>query len=191
MVQIALFHSVLGLRPVERAAAERLREAGHEVTVPDLYGGESADGYADGFALNHRVGWPVVMARADDAVRELADDAVLAGISMGAAVAGELLPSRPGTAGVLLLHGTMPIPRPLRPGLPVELHVSDRDRFESARDVASWRDAALDAGADVEVHTYPVPGHFFTDPDLPEYDADAADLTWRRSLEFLRVLRGG
>lgn len=188
MAHIVLLHSVLGLRPAERAAADRLHAAGHEVTLPDLYDGEHADDYADGFALRDRVGWDTAVGRATDAVRAAPAGAVLAGVSMGAGVVSALLPDRPDTGGVLLLHGTAAVPAALRPGLPVQLHVSEHDRFAPPAEVAAWRDTALDAGADVEVHTYDVPGHYFTDPGLPEYDADAAALTWRRSLEFLAGL---
>ena len=39
MGHVLLFHSVLGLRPVERGLADEWRAAGHEVTLPDLYDG--------------------------------------------------------------------------------------------------------------------------------------------------------
>lgn len=36
-VTVVLFHSMVGLRPVELSAAERLRTAGHRVRTPDLF----------------------------------------------------------------------------------------------------------------------------------------------------------
>jgi dienelactone hydrolase len=36
---VVLFHSVCGLRPAVRAAADRIRATGHEVAVPDLFDG--------------------------------------------------------------------------------------------------------------------------------------------------------
>ena len=41
MAEVVLFHSVLGLRPVVRAAADRLGAAGHAVHTPDYYDGET------------------------------------------------------------------------------------------------------------------------------------------------------
>jgi len=41
-------------------------------------------------------------------------------------------------------------------------------------------------GAAVALFTYPGAGHFFTDPDVPEYHAEAAELAWRRSIAFLQ-----
>lgn len=46
MASIALFHSVLGVRPGVQDAAARLRARGHEVLVVDQYDGRSFDDYA-------------------------------------------------------------------------------------------------------------------------------------------------
>ena len=188
MACVVLFHSVYGLRPVEIRAAERFRAAGHRVLTPDLYEGRTAATLWDGFALNERIGWNVIEERAHEAVRELPGDTVLAGVSMGAGVVDSLLPYRPGTAGVLLMHGLAGIPPTVRRGLPVQLHVADPDSFAPPEQIADWRRAAIAAGAVVNVFTHPRRGHFYTDPDLPEYDEHAATLTWRRAADFLRRL---
>jgi dienelactone hydrolase len=44
------------------------------------------------------------------------------------------------------------------------------------------------AGARVRVHTYPGAGHLFTDPDTPDYDAQASELAWQRSPALLGSL---
>jgi len=64
MAHVALFHSMLGLRPAERLAAERLRQAGHLVTSPDLYDGRTARTMEEGYALMNAVGWPAITRRA-------------------------------------------------------------------------------------------------------------------------------
>ncbi|WP_329539379.1 hypothetical protein [Streptomyces sp. NBC_01358] len=56
MDHIALFHSVLGLRRAELRAAERLCRAGHQVVSPDLFGGETAVTFDQGFELVDRGG---------------------------------------------------------------------------------------------------------------------------------------
>jgi dienelactone hydrolase len=185
---IALFHSVYGLRPAVLATAEWLRSAGHVVVTPDLYEGPVAASIEEGFALSEWVGWNVIMRRARSAVRGLPSDAVLAGLSMGAGVAGELLAERGDTAGVLLLHGIGGRPADVRAGLPVHLHIAEADELFPPADVAAWRDALLSAGAGVHVYTYPGARHFFTDLDTADYDQHASELAWRRSLTFLRSL---
>jgi hypothetical protein len=37
----------------------------------------------------------------------------------------------------------------------------------------------------VEVHRYRGAGHLYTDPGLPDYDAEAADRTWAVAIDFL------
>ncbi|WP_410669079.1 dienelactone hydrolase family protein [Amycolatopsis sp. cmx-4-68] len=186
MPTIALFHSVLGLRPVELGFAGRLREAGHRVVTPDLYDGATASTLEEGFALKDAVGWDTIARRARDAVRDLPAETVLVGVSMGAGVVQEVLPGRPGTAGVLLLHAVGNLPAGTRAGLPVQVHVADPDPIAPPAQIAAWREAAARSGADARVFTYPGAGHFYTDADGPDHDEPAASLTWRRSAEFVR-----
>lgn len=120
MTDIVVFHSVLGLRPVEHALAERLRAAGHRVVTPDLYAGRTAPTLDAGFALKDAVGWETITGRAAAAVRELPPETVLAGVSMGAGVVQAVLPHRPATSGVLMLHAVGALPAGIRAGLPVQ-----------------------------------------------------------------------
>ncbi|RZT78681.1 dienelactone hydrolase [Micromonospora violae] len=185
MRHVVLFHSVYGLRPAVRAAADRLRAAGHQVSAPDLYGVPAADTVEDGFALLDKIGHDAVLDRARAALRDLPPETVLAGFSMGAGVAGALLAERPEAAGLLLLHGTGGAPDAVRPGLPVQMHLADPDPYDSPDEVDEWRQAMLAAGADLTVFGYPGVGHLFTDPDVPEYSPDATAATWPRVLAFL------
>ncbi|TWH70033.1 dienelactone hydrolase family protein [Micromonospora olivasterospora] len=116
---------------------------------------------------------------------DLPPGAVLAGFSFGCAVAAELLAERPDAAGLLLLHGIAGGPQAVRPGLPVQLHLADPDEYEPQEEVDAWQRAMTAAGADLTVFRYPGPGHLYTDPDIPDYDAAAAELTWERVLAFL------
>jgi hypothetical protein len=63
-----------------------------------------------------------------------------------------LLPHRPDTAGVLLLHGLAAISTTARGGLPVQLHVADADEFAPPAEVSTWLDAATRTGADGRFH---------------------------------------
>ncbi|MEU4524012.1 dienelactone hydrolase family protein [Amycolatopsis sp. NPDC024027] len=185
MSDIVVFHSVLGLRPVELGFADRLRAAGHRVTTPDLYAGRTAATLEEGFAVKDAVGWEAITRRARDAVRDLPGETVLVGVSMGAGVVETVLPHRPGTAGVVLLHAVGALPAALRAGLPVQVHVADPDPIAPPAQVAAWREAAARSGADARVYTYPGLGHFYTDADGPDHDVAGAELTWERVAAFL------
>lgn len=186
MAEIVVFHSVLGLRPVELGFADRLRAAGHRVTTPDLYAGATASTLEEGFALMDRIGWATITRRARDAVRELPAETVLAGVSMGTGVVQAVLPGRPATAGVLMLHAVGALPASVRAGLPVQVHVADPDPIAPPAQVAAWHAAAIRAGADAEVFRYPGIGHFYTDAAGPDHDERAAALTRDRVEQFLR-----
>lgn len=190
MASVLLCHSVLGLRDLEHEAAERLRAAGHRVTTPDLYAGRTAPTIEAGFALRDAVGWDVMVARAAAAAEDLPPETVLAGFSMGAAVAAALWPERPATAGLLLLHGLVAIPEGARAGLPVQVHLAQPDPWEDEDFVGDWLGEARRARLALEVFRYPGVGHLFADRTLPgygepDYDEDAAEAMWRRALEFL------
>ncbi|MCG7209396.1 dienelactone hydrolase family protein [Streptomyces arenae] len=187
MVHIALFHSVLGLRPAELLAAERLRRAGHEVVTPDLFGGATAATLNQGSRLVERVGWAAVVNRARQALVGMPDETVLAGVSMGAGVVSELWPERTAAAGVLLLHATADLPVSARPGLRVQLHAAEPDDFAPPERVAALCRAAGERSVDLEVFRYPGAGHFYIDRELADHDPDAAELTWCRVLEFLQA----
>lgn len=185
MGHVVLFHSVYGLRPAVLAAADRLRAAGHHVVTPDLYGEPAVATIEEGFALLERIGEPAVMGRARAALLEAPPDAVLAGFSMGAAVAGALLSERREAAALLLLHSAGGAPEAVRPGLPVQLHMADPDEYPPEPELSRWQRAMSGAGADLSVHRYPGVGHLYTDPDLPEHDSAATTQTWERALAFL------
>ncbi|MFJ8866211.1 dienelactone hydrolase family protein [Streptomyces sp. NPDC102473] len=190
LMNIMLFHSTFGLRPAVHAAADRLRAAGHEVRVPDLFEGHTFDTVEEGMAFKEQVGKDELLKRAVLAAAPYSDQGlVYAGFSLGASVAQTLALGDAKARGLLLLHGTSDIAESATVDeLPVQLHVADPDPFESHDWLNSWYLQMQRTGADVEIYRYPGAGHLFTDPDLPDFDQDAASLAWKVSLGFLATL---
>lgn len=189
-MNIMLFHSTCGLRPAVHASAERLRAAGHEVRVPDLFEGHTFETVEEGMAFKEQLGKDELLKRAVLAAAPYSDQGlVYAGFSFGASVAQTLALGDAKARGLLLLHGTSDIAENASVDeLPVQLHVADPDPFESHDWLTSWYLQMQRTGADVEVYRYPGAGHLFTDPDLPDFDQAAAELAWKVAIGFLATL---
>jgi dienelactone hydrolase len=188
MATIVLFHSVLGLRRIERSAVARLEVRGHIASAPDLFGGRTAATPHEGFAIMDEIGWDLICSRARLALDRVPPGAVLAGFSMGAGVISTLWPERPGAGAVLLLHGLADVPQGVNPQLPVQVHLADPDPFVPPPQLTVWKQNAADAGLSAQVHLYPNAGHFFTDEGLDDFDARASELTWSRVIGVLDML---
>lgn len=190
MADIALFHSAYGRRPAVEAAAERLRAAGHRVLVPDLYEGRVADTVEDGMGIKDEIGRDELLRRAVAATASRSEAGLIyAGFSLGGSIAQTLALGDTNARGLLLLHGTSDIAEETSiDELPVQLHVADPDSFEPHDWLSAWYLRMRRAGADVEVFRYPGAGHLYTDPELPDYDTEAAERTWRTAEGFLAEL---
>jgi len=158
---------MLGLRPAERLAAERLRQAGHLVPSPDLYDGRTARTMEEGYALMNAVGWPAITRRARDAMLGVPANAVLMGFSMGVGVVSTLWPERPEASAVVLLHALAALPANARPGLRLQVHVGEADDCAPPSEVIALLTSATEAGVAAQAFTYPGVGHFFSDASLP------------------------
>ncbi|KUJ54448.1 dienelactone hydrolase [Streptomyces albus subsp. albus] len=192
-VPVLLLHSAYGLRPAVHAAADRLRAAGYEVHVPDLYEDQPvriAETVEDGMAIKEKIGNEELLRRAVVAAAPLSERGVVyAGLSMGGSLAQNLALADEKARGLLLLHGTSDLAEDAATdGLPVQLHVADPDPFEPHDWLNAWYLRMGRAGADVEVFRYPGAGHLYTDPELADFDEEAAEATWRVALAFLAEL---
>lgn len=189
-MNVMLFHSTHGLRPAVHAAADRLRAAGHEVWTPDLFDGRTFEDVEEGMEFKERIGKEDLLRRAVLAAAPYAErHLVYAGFSLGASVAQTLALGDDKARGLLLLHGTSDLaPNASVDDLPVQLHIAEPDPFETEDWLGAWYLQMRRAGADVEIHRYAGASHLYTDPDLPDYDREAAEATWRVALGFLASL---
>ncbi len=191
-MNIMLFHSTYGLGPAVHRAADRLRAAGHEVFTPDLFEGRTFTTVEEGMAYREETGKEELLRRAVLAAAPYSERGlVYAGFSFGASVAQTLALGDGHARGLLLLHGTSDIAANASvDDLPVQLHVAEPDPFETDDWLSAWYLQMRRAGADVEVYRYAGAGHLYTDPDLPDWDEEAAEATWRVALGFLESLEG-
>ncbi|MFD8573602.1 dienelactone hydrolase family protein [Streptomyces sp. NPDC057694] len=189
-MNIMLFHSTFGLRPAVKDAADRLRAAGHEVWTPDLFDGRTFDTIDEGMEFKEEIGKDELLKRAVLAAAPYSERGlVYAGFSLGASIAQTLALGDEKARGLLLVHGTSDIAETASVDeLPVQLHVASPDVFETDDWLNTWYLQMGRTGADVEIYRYAGAGHLYTDTDLPDYDEEAAEATWRVALGFLDSL---
>jgi dienelactone hydrolase len=187
--EIVLFHSVYGLRPGVSQWADRLRHAGHTVHTPDLYDGEVFTDRIAAIRKIQELGFDEMLNRSIASVSHLASDLVYAGFSNGGACAELLAATRRGARGAILMHAPLPI-RDLGwetwpATVPVQVHFAEQDplRNEAVIDTLAARVRA--SGASFQHYDYAASGHLFADPDMPAFNAAAADLMFQRVIEFL------
>ena len=188
MTEVVLFHHALGLTAGVEAFADDLRGAGHVVHTPDLYGGRTFGDLASGMAHAQEIGFETVIARGAGAAEALPRDVVYAGFSLGVLPAQMLAQTRPGARGALLFYSCVPVEEfgaAWPDGLPVQVHGMDADPiFVGEGDVDAAR-ALVASTEDAGLYLYPGDQHYFADRSLPSYDAEAAELLRRRTLDFL------
>lgn len=191
MTAIALFPSVLGVRPGILDAAQRLRQAGHDVLVVDLYGGRTFDEYEPAMAYAHEeVGLEELMRRAREAVVALPDGLVAAGFSLGCVMAVHVA-TRRRVSGVVMIAGAIPVSSfgdgsRWPAGVPAQTHSTVADPWREQDEVDQAVRDVTEGGGTIEVFDYPGSGHLFTDSTLPaEYDPVATEAMWGRVLAFV------
>lgn len=188
MAEVLLFHHVQGQTAGFQAFAGELRQAGHRVHTPDLFGGRTFSSIGEGMAYAREVGFGRLSEAGVQAAAGLPGELVCAGFSMGVMPAQELAQTRPGARGALLFHACMPVSEfgnEWPSGVPVQIHGMDADPFFAGEgDLDAARELVASA-EHAELFLYPGDGHLFADSSLPSYDPAAAALLTRRVLEFL------
>ncbi|MGI9665676.1 MAG: dienelactone hydrolase family protein [Acidimicrobiia bacterium] len=194
MANVLLFHHALGRTDGVLRFADDLRAAGHEVSVPDLYGGAVFDDLDIGVAHADDLGM-MTLVEAGAAIADQQDvPTVFAGFSLGGLVAHKLAQTAPAAVGALLYHyGDVPIETfgDVWPeSVPVQLHIAEDDPFGEEETLKAFVDVA-DQSAGAELIVYPGSAHLFTDATSTEYDEQSASLVLERTLEFLTHVDNG
>ncbi|WP_159450212.1 dienelactone hydrolase family protein [Demequina sp. NBRC 110056] len=190
MATIVLLHSALGLTSHVHAWADALREDGHVVETPDMFGGETfhdldtAVAFADG-----QGGPPAFVHAVASQIRDMDGPVVYAGFSFGACVAQLLALHRDDAAAAVLVSGLITpewIDGPAWPtGVPGQLHRTTGDEWCTADEAAAL--VAVSDGA-LEDVTYDGDAHLFAFEGWHEYDAEASHRLYERMTDFLASL---
>ena len=184
MTHVILFHHAQGLTEGVEEFAQRLRDAGHDVDVPDLYEGRIFDTLDAGVANAESIGMETIIERGELAADALPESTVYAGFSLGTLPAQKLAQTRPGALGALLFHGGIPaatLGSEWPKAAPLQVHITEGDEWVELDEVEQLAGDADHA----ELFIYPGSAHLVADSSLDEYDEDLAELIIERSIQFL------
>ena len=197
---VLVLHAWWGLTSVFTDVCDRLAATGYVALAPSLFpGGATAATIAEAESLvdaHDRApaeAEAVVQAAAEQLRGLTAVTSAQIGVigySMGAYWALHLSQVRPDDVGaVVVFYGTddgdYSTARAAYLG-----HFAERDDFEPLEAVRALEEKIRAVGREVTFHVYPGTGHWFVEPNRPEYDAEAADLVWERTLAFLKARLG-
>ena len=187
MAEVLLFHHAQGQTSGFFAFADELRQAGHIVHTPNLFGGRTFDSIKAGVAYAEEIGFGNILELEVRAADELPNELVYAGFSLGVLPAQKLAQTRPGARGALLFYSCVPTSEfgTWQADVPVQVHGMDADPFfVDEGDLDAAREL-VNSAKHAELFLYPGNQHYFADSSLPSYDATAAALLTKRVLEFL------
>jgi carboxymethylenebutenolidase len=190
---VIVLHPWWGLNEDVITFTDRLAEAGFAAAAPDLYAGQLATTIPEAEALSDSLDEDVADAFVLSAVDELGaavgDPAArlgAVGFSMGGAWALWLPAQRREVAATVVYYGSIEGPSLTRARTPVLGHFAETDPYESDEGLAAFEKTLRTANREVQLHRYPGTGHWFAEPSKEAYVAEASELAFGRTVDFLR-----
>jgi len=195
---ILVLHAWWGLNSTIRDICDRFAKAGFIAFAPDLYHGKIADTIPGAEALSSVLDENHLQAKTEivESVRFLCEKTgttkcgvSVVGFSLGAYYALDLAAADPEHIdSVILFYGTGPIDLGTSRARYLG-HFAENDPYESKENVQELKDSLTKASLPFEFYIYENTGHWFFEPDrLDAYNETAAQLAWKRTLEFLKPL---
>jgi carboxymethylenebutenolidase len=187
---VLLLHPWWGLNETIRDLADRLAGDGFTVMAPDMFEGRvfttAQDAEANVKSLTPTDGERIrayTLAALDQlfASPDLRGErAAIIGLSFGAMEGTEVAGERPDIAALVMFYsGIFETPD----GIPYLGHFAEDDEFDDSAQVPDFQGTLGEGSA---AHVYPGTKHWFIEADRPEFDADAAELAYGRTVAFLR-----
>jgi carboxymethylenebutenolidase len=187
---VLLLHPWWGLNQAIRDLADRLAGDGFTVMAPDMFDGKvlttKDDAEANVKSLTEADGERIragVLAALDHLLAHpdtRGDRAGIIGLSFGAMEGTEVAGERSDIGALVTYYsGIFEAPD----GIAYLGHFAEDDEFDDSTQVSDL-EPTLSEGS--TAHVYPGTKHWFIETDRPEFDSDAAELAYSRTVEFLR-----
>ena len=193
---VIILHERWGLTQHFQEMTFRLAEHGYVALVVNQYsrtGGGVASEAAHADQLMAKVNLPSLMQDLTAAIEYLnyqdyvkKNRIAVLGFDMGATYALNFAASRRQLRGCIAFYGKVPLDALATLRCPVLYHQAEHDDIVSAREVEALCQKLLAQNVKCEVHKYPGTKHGFFNISRPEdYQAQAAEEAWQRTLTFL------
>lgn len=196
---VLVLHAWWGLTDIFKQVCDRLAEAGFVALAPDLYHGKTTSKIEEAEALvtalnqdEERAFGDIVAAvqflRQHDATQSVSGSGKLAlvGFSLGGAYAlGTSVNMVDDIGAVVTFYATYPGLNYSSAKAAYLCHFAEHDEFEPIESVRQFEEDLRSSGKQASFFTYPGTQHWFFEQNRPEYDAEAAQLAWERTIEFL------
>jgi carboxymethylenebutenolidase len=193
--KVLVLHAWWGLNDFFKSFTDRLGSQGFVALAPDLYDGPVAKSVEEAKALhskadNSRI--EKIVLGASEYLKSIPSvtgrKMGVIGFSMGAALSLELSTLKPETVGaVVVYYGTYPMDFSKAQASYLG-HFAPDDEWETLSEVRALEGKLREAGKETSFHFYPGTKHWFVEENRPvEYNRDASDLAWKRTLEFLNT----
>jgi carboxymethylenebutenolidase len=189
---VIVLHAWWGLNSFFKQLCDRLAAEGFIAFAPDLNEGRVAKTVDEAkeimSSLDGQRKYDVAMAavnflRARPEIRK--EPFSLIGFSMGAAWSLVLASERPEDIQKAVLFYGAGEGDFAKIKAEVLGHYSDTDEWEDINYVRSMENDMRNAGVKTNFHIYPQMPHWFFEDGRPEFNSEAAELAWNRTLEFL------
>jgi carboxymethylenebutenolidase len=190
---VLVLHAWWGLNDFFKSFANKLASQGFLALAPDLHDGALAKSVGEAKDLHSKIDNARIKQIVLGAADYLRSDPSISGrkmgvlgFSMGAAYSLLLSTLKPESVGaVVVFYGSWPIDFSKAQASYLGHFVPD-DEWEPIADVRATEEKIRGAGKDVTFHFYPGTKHWFFEENRPlEYNRDASDLAWKRTIEFL------
>ncbi len=189
---VIVLHAWWGLNPFFKSLCDRLAAEGFVAFAPDLNEGKVASTVDEAKQIMSGSNFErkqAVATAAPDFLRSRPEvrkePFALVGFSMGAAWSLVLASVYPEDFRKVVLFYGVDDPEFSKIKAEILGHFSDSDEWEPLEGIRAMEKDMRAAGLNPSFHIYPKKSHWFFETDRPEYDPEAAELAWTRTLEFL------
>lgn len=190
---VLVFHAWWGLNPIFMNLCDRLAAEGFVAFAPDINNGRIAKTIDEAKQimdeLDGQQKYDVVVAASDflrDQPEVRKEPFSVIGFSMGSAWSLVLAGDRPDNIHKIVMFYGAGEADYTKLKAAVLGHFAEDDEWDDEKYIHAMQNEMQTAGLRAQFHFYPNTSHWFFESDRPEFNAEAAELAWSRTLEFLR-----